>query len=352
MRTVLPVAAARLPLPPEAQTADSTRFSFIFYGGMRGREDGVEVAFEHMLVAQAMVDTITIRRKTADPIRFILSNGDAVVDGREARQWNVSWAPIVDRLTAEGGLPYFLAAGNHDVTESNNVNSGGRRDGLTNYFRAVANLIPPESSPRRLKGYPTYAFGYGNTFVIGFDSNIAEDQKQFAWVKTQLEGLDRSRYTNVILFAHHPAFSSGPHGYPTAERPLTVLRTKWMPLLRQHHVRMLLAGHDHLYEHWVERYYDESGWHRFDHLVSGGGGAPLYAYAGEPDVSIYLGAGSRDSVRLDHLVRPGPRPADNPYHFLIIHVDGEQLTLEVVGAAGGESFRPYGSGRVSLNDPP
>jgi hypothetical protein len=352
MRTVLPVAAARLPLPPEAQSADSTHFSFIFYGGMRGREDGVEVAFEHMLVANAMLDSIKSRQTTPDAIRFILSNGDAVVDGREARQWNVSWAPIVERLTTEGGLPYFLAAGNHDVTESNNVNSGGRRDGLTNYFRAVANLIPPESSPRRLKGYPTYAFGYGNTFVIAFDSNIAEDQKQFVWVKTQLEELDRRRYTNVVLFAHHPAFSSGPHGYPTAERPLAVLRTKWMPLLRQHHVRLLLAGHDHLYEHWVERYHDESGWHRLDHLVSGGGGAPLYTYQGEPDVSIYLGAGARDSVRLDHLVKPGPRPADNPYHFLIIHVDGEQLSLEVVGAAGGDSFRPYGSPRVSLNDPP
>src|SRR6185503_11557557 len=105
MRTVLPVVAARLPLPPEAQTTDSTRFSFIFYGGMRGREDGVEVAFEHMLVAQAMVDTIAARRTTPDPIRFILSNGDAVVDGRDPRQWNVSWAPIVDRLVNEGGLP-------------------------------------------------------------------------------------------------------------------------------------------------------------------------------------------------------------------------------------------------------
>jgi len=349
LRTVIAVAPAKRPLPPEETTADSTRFSFIFYGGMRGREDGVEIAFEHALVVQFMLDTIESRRTGPDPIRFILSNGDAVYDGREARQWNVSWAPIVDRLTTEGGLPFFMAPGNHDVTESANTYSSGRRQGLTNYFRAVAELIPPDGHKRRLAGYPTYAVAYGNTFAIAFDSNIAADQKQFDWVKAQLEGLDRNRYTNVIAYCHHPAFSSGPHGYPIIERPIASLRTKWMPLLRKHNVRLLLAGHDHLYEHWTERYHDETGWHRLDHIVSGGGGSPLYTFRGEPDLNAYLGAGVPDSLRLDHIVSPGAKPSDNPYHFTVIHVDGDQLSLEVIGL--GSDFRPYGTARVSLNDP-
>jgi hypothetical protein len=352
MRTVVPVAAPRYPLPPEDRSADSTRFSFIFYGGMRGSEDGVEIQFEHMLVIQSMIDTIQARRSTPDPIRFILSNGDAVLDGREAKQWNVSWAPLIDRLTTEAGLPYFLAAGNHDVTENPGVHAAGRRQGLENYFRAVAQLIPPEGDQRRLKGYPTYAFGYGNTFVLAFDSNIADDRKQFDWVKEQLEGLDRHRYTNVVVFSHHPAFSSGPHGFPEIERPTIALRTKWLPLFRQQHVRLFLAGHDHLFEHWTERYYDASGWHRLDEIVSGGGGAPLYTFVGEPDVSIYLGAGAADSVRLKHIVRPGQKPEENPYHFVILHVDGEQLSLEVIGVAGGSTFQPYPTPRISLNDIP
>ena len=47
--------------------------------------------------------------------------------------------------------------------------------GLHNTLTAMSKLIPPEGSPRRLSGYPTYAFGYGNAFFIALDSNIASD---------------------------------------------------------------------------------------------------------------------------------------------------------------------------------
>jgi hypothetical protein len=122
----------------------------------------------------------------------------------------------------------------------------------------------------------------------------------------------------------------------------------WMPLLRKHHVRLLFAGHDHLYEHWVERYRDASGAHRIDQIVSGGGGAPPYYYTGEPDLTDYLRTGAGDSVRVEHVVRPGATPADNPYHFVVIHVDGEKLSMEVIGV--GKDFQPYGGRRVTLGD--
>jgi hypothetical protein len=67
--------------------------------------------------------------------------------------------------------------------------------------------------------------------VVGFDANIAGDEKQFEWVKAQLEGLDRKRYVNVIAFCHQALFSSGPHGGSTVEPQTIDLRTKYMPLL-------------------------------------------------------------------------------------------------------------------------
>jgi 3',5'-cyclic AMP phosphodiesterase CpdA len=349
--SVTAIASARFPLPSEEKTADSTRFSFIVYGDTRSSEDGLELQFEHSLVVQTMLDSIATRRSTADPVRFVLQSGDAVVNGGDPRQWNVSFVALINRLTTEGGLPYYLAPGNHDVTDAHSLYDPLRRAGLANYLQAMARLIPPNGGTRRLSGYPTYAFGYGNTFVIAFDSNIADDQKQFDWVKGQLEGLDRGRYTTVVALFHHPVFSSGPHGGPRVELPTAALRAKWMPLMRRHHVRLLFAGHDHLYEHWIERYYNASGWHRLDQIVSAGGGAPLYNYTGEPVVTAYLRAGAADSVRLEHAVRPGPLPSDNPYHFLIVHVDGNQLSLEVIGVAGGAGFRPYSTSRVSLSDP-
>src|SRR5205823_2911193 len=143
------------------------------------------------------------------------------------------------------------------------------------------NVIPPDGSPRRLSGYPTYAAGYGNTFIISFDSNIAADSAQYEWVRRQLEGLDRRRYINVVVFCHQPAFSSGPHGGSIVEPATAVIRSKYMPLFRKHHVRLFFSGHEHLFEHWVERYQDAGRSFRLDHIVSGGGGAPLYAYQGE-----------------------------------------------------------------------
>ena len=135
---------------------------------------------------------------------------------------------LIDRLTQEAGLPYFLAAGNHDVTGAADLESPGRREGLHNYLAVMAQLIPPDGASRRLHGYPAYAFGYGNTFVLALDSNIAEDSIQLAWATRQLEGLDSERWTHIVAFFHHPVYSSGPHGRPVAACvPATIRITTW-----------------------------------------------------------------------------------------------------------------------------
>jgi 3',5'-cyclic AMP phosphodiesterase CpdA len=349
---VAAIAAARNPLPSEAASAGVTKFSFIAYGDTRGRRDGNAEQYEHWLVVESMIRTIRAMERGPDPVKFVLQSGDAVVNGRDARQWNVSFVGLINRVTTEGGVPYFLAPGNHDVTGSDNLADTGRARGLGNYLRAVSQLIPPDRNARRLDGYPTYAFGYGNTFVIAFDSNIADDSTQYAWIKSQLERLDRRRYVNVIAFFHHPAFSSGPHGGANVERPTVAVRARYMPLFRKHNVKLLLAGHEHLFEHWVERYRDSTGsWQRIDQIVSGGGGAPLYPYQGEPDLRAYRAAASpADSVRVQHLVRPGMNPGDQAYHYLVVHVDGPRMWIQVIGVDWGAGFAPYRSNRAILAD--
>ena len=303
------IAPPATPLPSEEQSRGVNRFSFIVYGDTRGRRDGIEVQYEHSLVVDSMLARIKQLAGTPYPVRFVLQSGDAAVDGRQPGQWNVSFVPLIDRITKDGGVPYFLAPGNHDVGFAQTIDSPDRQAGLRNFLDAVSALIPPDDSPRRLAGYPTYSFGYGNTFVIALDSNIAGDEKQYQWVKGQLEGLDRTRYVNVIVFFHHPPFSSGPHGGPIVEAPAAALRARYMPLFRAQHVRAIFVGHDHLFEHWVERYADATGPHRMDLVVSGGGGAPLYIYQGEPDLREYLKANESSKVTLEHLVKPGAEPA-------------------------------------------
>jgi len=349
--TVLAIAAPRSPLPGEAASAGVKRFSFIVYGDTRGRRDGVNEQYEHSLVVESMLRTIATMERGPDPVRFILQSGDAVVNGGDAQQWNVSFVGLINRLTTQGGVPYFLAPGNHDVTSAADLNAPGRKVGLGNYLRAMSRLIPPNGASRRLAGYPTYAFGYGNTFVLAFDSNIAEDSVQYAWVEGQLRGLDRSRYTHVVAFSHHPAFSSGPHGGSTIERPTAAIRARYMPLFRRHGVDLVFTGHEHFFEPSVERYRDPSGRaRRMDQIVSGGGGAPLYNYRGEPDLREYLAAGAADSVRLEHLVRPGMEPGNNAYHYIVVHVDGDRVWIDVIGVDWGRDYQPYRSRRATLAD--
>ncbi|MEX2153871.1 MAG: metallophosphoesterase [Gemmatimonadaceae bacterium] len=348
---IVAIQSPRTPLPSEAASANVTRFSFIAYGDTRGRRDGTNEQYEHWLVVESMLRTIKAMQNGPDPVRFVLQSGDAVVNGRDPSQWNVSFVGLINRITREGGVPYFLAPGNHDVTGSPDLTNPGRLTGLGNYLRAVAQLIPPDRSARRLDGYPTYAFAYGNTFVLAFDSNIAEDSTQYAWIKTQLERLDRRRYVNLIAFFHHPVYSSGPHGGANIERPTAVLRDRYMPLFRKHGVDLLLVGHEHFFEHWVERYRDSTGrTRRMDQIVSGGGGAPLYSYQGEPDLRPYRAASGADSVRIQHLVRPGMELGDNAYHYVVVHVDGPRMWLEVIGVDWGRAFAPYRSNRATLSD--
>jgi len=283
---------------------------------------------------------------TPFPVRFVVSSGDAVLYGPNGSMWNVSYVPLVERLTREAGLPFFFAVGNHDTT-TRPVGDPEREHGLRNTLAAMSKLMPPGGSPRRLDGFPTYAFGYGNAFFIVLDSDIPTNEKQLTWVTKQLEGLDRTRFPHVFAVFHQPPFDSGQHGGDIVEPQSAAIRAVYLPLFRRHHVRMTICGHDHLLDHFVERYDDGGRTYRMDHVVSGGGGAPTYAYRGEPDLQPYLSENASQNVRIEHLVKPGLRIEDNPHHFLILRVDGDRLFLEVVGT-GPSTYTPYGQQLVDL----
>jgi len=350
-----PIAAPTNPLPAEAASATTTRFTFAVYGDSRsGSEAGVPgdgdvLNIEHNKLMDALVPRIDGLASTPFPLRFVLHTGDAVLRGGNSTMWNVSFTPILDRLTRRAGLPFFFAAGNHDVTGMP-AGDPRRAPGLNNLLSAMSNLIPADGSPRRLNGYPTFGFGYGNLFALTFDSNIAADPVQLRWVTDQLEHLDRARYRHIVVFFHHPVFSSGPHGFADLEPPTAVVRDQYMPLFRRHHVRLLLVGHDHLFDHWVERYTDAAGQrNRLDQIVTGGGGAPTYIYRGEPNLAAYQARFSSERVAVEHVAKPGPTIASNPHHFIVIQVDGDRLSVEVVSS--GAPYAPYnGRSRADLFD--
>jgi hypothetical protein len=50
-------------------------------------------------------------------------------------------------------------------------------------------------------------------------------------------------------------------------------------------------------------------------------------------------------------MKPGDKVGDNPHHFVVVRVDGDRLSLEVIGT-GAAKYTPYPGGlaTVDLND--
>lgn len=347
VRTII---APKTLLPAEETSAGVQKFSFLVYGATGGRNDATELQYEHSLLINSMLGTIRHQNKTDYPVRFVVQSGDTVANGRDTQQLNTSFVQLVNKLTSEGDVPYFLVPGDQEVSPADALQHPERQRGLQNLLGLQGNLIPAEGSPRRLATYPTYAVGYGNTLVLVFDSNIANDEKQYEWVSAQLEGLNRDRFKNVIALCHHPAFSSGAFGART-EPMTTIIRNRYLPLFRKHRVKLFITGHERAFEHWAERYQGESGKaQRLDHIVMGSGGAPVQAYVGEPDTREYLRMFSAENILLERLAKPAFESSGNPYHYLLVLVDGEDITLEVVGVDWGRDFQPYRSNKTNLKE--
>ena len=56
--SIVALLPPKTPLPTEAATARTTKFSFIAYGDTRGRHDGTQLQSEHTLVIESMLATI------------------------------------------------------------------------------------------------------------------------------------------------------------------------------------------------------------------------------------------------------------------------------------------------------
>ena len=90
-----------------------TRLSFLAYGDSRGANepgvpgDGQVVHVEHTRLMDFALAKIEALATTPYPVRFVLHTGDAVLRGANAAMWNVSFTPIIERLSRRAGLPFF-----------------------------------------------------------------------------------------------------------------------------------------------------------------------------------------------------------------------------------------------------
>jgi hypothetical protein len=84
--------------------------------------------------------------------------------------------------------------------------------------------------------------------------------------------------------------------------------------------------------------------------LTGGGGAPLYSFEGKPDTKEYVKTNARSKVSLEQIARPGATTGENAYHFVLVTVNGEKVSVRVSGVEWGWDFQPYRTDRMNLDE--
>ncbi len=210
-------------------------FSFAVYGDSR--------PFAGITCHRSVVDAI-LQEDAASKFRFIINTGDIVENPGPGYGWQ--WHLFLSQiLPLAASRPYLISIGNHEVRET------------TKHYE-------------RYFDYGTKDFWYdlkygGVHFVfVSTQHETASGSPQYKWLFSTLEqSRDRTRFTVVVF--HKPMVTYDPRESYRRGGP----RVEFEELFERFGVDLVFAGHVHAYEHHFI-----SG---FDHVISGGGGVPLWA---------------------------------------------------------------------------
>ena len=242
-----------------------SQFSFVVLGDNRSGDD----------VYRTLV-TMAMERKPD----FIVNTGDMIATPGSERQWAKFW-----EMSKPITVPYFLTVGNHDLQPK---------------------VLDSEATYKEQVDLPGnelyYSFIAGNSLFIVLDTSIGDQEKkvtgeQYAW----LEGvLSNSNQKHKFVFLHHPLYTDsrkGKHAGNSLDR-YPKDRDRLEALFVNNKVDFVFSGHEHLYLRQVVD--------GINHVISGGGGAPLYA--DDKDGGFH--------------------------HFVLVTVDGDRVSGEVVDMNG------------------
>jgi 3',5'-cyclic AMP phosphodiesterase CpdA len=215
---------------------------------------------------------------------FVINLGDVI----RRPGSNPDWKRFKE-LSSPITVPYFLAVGNHDVVDEESER----------IFREQVSL--PGNGLY-------YSFSAGNSLIVVLDSNLTGHPREISdaqldWLSDVLKVSDKQ---HKFVFLHHPIYSESL--YRTLAGPRKA-RKRLLDLLKSNQVDAVFAGHLHLYQRKV---YDG-----LTQITSGGGGAPLIA---EDEKGGF-------------------------FHFILVTVEGDSASCEVIDQEGKVRDRFVLSGR-------
>ncbi|MGC1454475.1 MAG: metallophosphoesterase [Nitrospirota bacterium] len=241
------------------------KFTFVVFGDNRSGDD-----IYRKIVSLAM------ERKPD----FIINTGDMIAKPGNKNDWANFWA-----LSKPITVPYFLTVGNHDANPKIPFSE--------KTFKAQVDLPGNELY---------YSFVAGNSLFIVLDSYMDDQEKritgeQFKWLETVLAN---SAQKHKFVFLHHPLYTDlgkGHHAHDSLDR-YPESRDRIESLFAKFKVDAVFAGHEHYYQ---RRMVDG-----IVHIITGGGGAPVY----------------------------DKEENGGFYHFVHVTVDGDKVSGEVIDING------------------
>ncbi len=205
----------------------------------------------------------------------LVTTGDNVYPEGDPSYFDAAWRDPYGWVE-QADLRIVASLGNHDIEED-----GGQ---------SVMQLL-------NMPG-PWYSRTIGDAELFVIDANRPSDPGQLRWLQ---KSLGRSDAGWKIVVFHQPAFSCAYHdSTPEVVEAL-------VPVFEQEDVDLVLNGHDHAYQRFGPS-------HGVTYVVTGGGGAPLYALDTCPEGTPARVAGN-----------------DTQHHFVTI--EGSETTLRLTAVA-------------------
>jgi hypothetical protein len=222
---------------------------------------------------------------TIDP-SFVISSGDLIYGKEEPLSQFYVESKQVKALLNALPCPFFNAPGNHEISE--------RPD----FYKAYLKTFGPTYASFR---FGAFRFIQVSTEELGSSPGISAGETE--WLK-KVFAVPGPK----IAFQHHPIV--GRKSNPSPE--VIDDAEKVAALYKSGDVRYVFQGHDHAYDH--------QSVDGIEYFLSGGAGAPLDA-----------------------------EPKDGGYfHFLLVHVDGQKLSADVI-PAGSIEVTPTSAGATVGN---
>lgn len=216
---------------------------------------------------------------------FVVVTGDLVLRGSDEADWQTFFSVTAELLAR---VPYYPAAGNHDLGRS-----GDEQRRMNEIFE-----LWPGPADRPEWGH-WYSFDVGGVHFVMLDSNAYEHDEQLEWLERDLAAAKDARA--IFAVVHDGPYSRGIH------RGNRYAAEHYAPVLAEHDVTMLFAGHDHIYQRG-----EVDG---LRYMVSGGGGAPLYP--------IRCGVKGRPACKVDD----GMQHVAREHHYIMVTVYPEHAEL-------------------------